>query len=94
MPVTWSQLLGMQFSRAEFKSSLFLPKPCPQKQKHSMAYSLENSSVEAHEKKGIWWQAPHPGWQCDSRNDGFDNDILYLLPDGITVDSLLAQVAP
>lgn len=64
---------------------------------------LEHSGVEAHKQKaaevgggggGFQRQAPHPAWQCDSRDDGFDNNILYLLPDGITVDSLLAQVAP
>lgn len=37
---------------------------------------------------------PTPRWQRDSRDDGFDNNILYLLPDGIAIDSLLAQVVP
>lgn len=30
----------------------------------------------------------------NSRDDGFDNNILYLLPDGITINSLLAQIIP
>ena len=45
-------------------------------------------------RKGGPVASPQPGWQCDSRDDGFDNNVLYLLPDGITIDSLLAQVVP
>lgn len=30
----------------------------------------------------------------DSRNDGFDNDVLNLFPDGVTINSLLGQVTP
>lgn len=47
-----------------------------------------------HEKRGHSAAGPTPGRQCDSRDDGFDNNILDLLPDGIAVDSLLAQVVP
>lgn len=38
--------------------------------------------------------APTPKQHCDSRDDGFDNNILYLFPDGITIDSFLAQIVP
>lgn len=38
----------------------------------------------------------HPTFNqhCNSRDDGFDYNILYLLPDGITINSFLAQIVP
>ena len=95
MSVIWSQLLGMKFSRrAEFKSIHSFLNPVLRNGNTAWSKVWSTAGWRPTRKGGVEWQAPRPGWQCDSRDDRFDNNVLYLLPDGITVDSLLAQVAP
>lgn len=90
-PLMWGQLLGMDFIEEQ---NLILSTPSYfLRNWNSTAQSLGHSSVKPMRKEGLWWQAP-TRWQCDSRDDGFDNNILYLLPYGITIDSFLAQVVP